>query len=293
MCVKHSQSFDIDRYRWKEETIDAKIMKILIKIFVAVAAIEISAAAPTLNSDPQPPSYYQERYEIFDSILIQMNNISSGIVLSQTKTYPQILKDYNEWLEQNKDHLAIKEIQKHKDLKENLENVIHNTESFIKDPLNCDAQSKMHSGFFNVVRLVQEIDNEDIHEIWRKHQQQHPGKEEELDEESFKEFLPKLKKQMEHFLNNLDDRGREENKDLIKWFNEFQSKNDFDSQMDTLEDVQNLFEKEMEQEKKLGKINCRFGVFLEWREKYLKIMAIALGIAIKALATTLFGNFVE
>uniref|UniRef100_A0A1I8NWT8 Uncharacterized protein n=1 Tax=Stomoxys calcitrans TaxID=35570 RepID=A0A1I8NWT8_STOCA len=268
-------------------------MKIFIYLFIALMAIQLSLSSPTPELATTLAPFDQKRYDIFDAILIQMNNISSSIVLEQTSTYPKILKDYNEWLLLNKANLrANNETHVYEELKESLENVVNNSENFVKNRQNCELQRQMQSSFFNVVSLVQKIENEEVHQIWHRHQQQHPGKldDSQVDEEIFRKFLQEFNGQFENFQNGLNEVGREENKALIKWHKELQSKTDFQQQLEVFEDVHILFEKEMERETKAGKLNCRFQVFQEWRKKHLEIMALALSIALKAFGNLLFGG---
>uniref|UniRef100_A0A1I8P466 Uncharacterized protein n=1 Tax=Stomoxys calcitrans TaxID=35570 RepID=A0A1I8P466_STOCA len=267
-------------------------MKILLNcICIAVIALQLTWAAPmpeTTTNGPIKASYYQKRYDIFDSILKEINNSTASSIMAMTTTHASILKDYNEWLTTHKGDIDADKLKLHEIMAENLKTFVKTKESLQNDPHNCELQRKMQTTFFTVENTRNTIGDKEVNQIWKTHQKDVENMNDEAEKKAFSErFFPVLENEFESFLQMLDGAGKEDNKEFIKWYKNFQSKTDLDEKFEEFEEIQDLYEEELERETKAGEVNCRLLANLEWQEEILRGVLTAIASAFKALGNAL------
>ncbi|XP_075149970.1 uncharacterized protein LOC142224044 [Haematobia irritans] len=241
-------------------------------ICIAYLALQLCLAAPTpetTTNGPLQAKIYQKRYDIFDSILLQINHIAANTTLVLTTSHPTILDHYDEWLKANKDNIDVDKVKLYEALTSNLQTLLKTKASLKTDPHNCELQRQLHKAFFTAESTRRQIDNKDVDAIWKKYKTD--DSDDDIDEKKAKEqfaetYFIELEKQFDSFLELLDDAGKEDNKEFIKWYNEFQSKTDVEEKYDAFGDIDDFFEEELERETKAGHVNCRLTAQLEWRE---------------------------
>ncbi|XP_073821712.1 uncharacterized protein [Musca autumnalis] len=253
-------------------------MKILLNICLAFVALQLVLAAPRKSSTTAISSTYQQRYQLFDLILLKTNKIISNEILVKFPAYPNILKDYTAWLKENKQKISPTKLQSYEDLKTNLQEYIKAAEAFPRQPTNCELQRKVHKLFYTIKEIRFELKDKEVNQIWSQHVNKLKG----IDEEAAKnEFLtndfPLIVKAVEIFIANLDKVGKKDNQDIIDWFNVLQSKTTDDEKIEAFESIEDLYEEEYERETNAaGKVNCRLTVQLEWREDVVKTVVMAI-----------------
>ncbi|XP_005175096.1 uncharacterized protein LOC101887432 [Musca domestica] len=264
-------------------------MKIFFHIFMVLLALQLSWAAPrklssaeTTTAAPAKSLTYQKRYELFDLILLKVNAIVSNEILAKTSIYPDVLKDYTVWFEQNQQKIPANKLQLYEDLKTNLQEYITTADSFKKAPTNCTLQSRVHSLFFTIENIRYDLRHKEVNQIWSLYQKNLKDVDEEAVKKDFlKNELPVIEKNVGDFIASLDAAGRKDNEDIIKWYDALQAKTTDEEKIDAFDDIQDLYEEEFERETKAGEVNCRLTVQLEWRERIIQGILVAIVSALK------------
>ncbi|XP_073821711.1 uncharacterized protein [Musca autumnalis] len=266
-------------------------MKIVLNLCIALLAIQIVFAAPQKSSTTvietttdvsAKTSTYHRRYQLFDTILLKVNKIVSDEILAKTSIYPNVLKNYNVWLEENKQKIPPKNLQSYEDLEKHLQDDVNTSEAFRKHPTNCTLQRKVHNLFFIIEHIRYDLRHKEVNQIWGLQQKTLNETDEEATKKEFlTNDLPLIVKDVENFIASLDEAGKKENQDIIKWFNILQSKTSDEEKIDAFDDIQDLYGEEMERETNAGEVNCRLTVQMEWREHIIAGVLMAIVSALK------------
>lgn len=231
--------------------------------------------APTPTTAPSLTN--QKRYDLFDLILLTINDITTNEFMALAQRYPDLLKEYNDWLQTHNEVLTGDKSKLYHDFKYQLENYIKSEKAYMKDRKNCELQSKLHEYFFVIPKTRKELHDKEINDIWKKFSPDPSLFDIVAIKKNFVEnTLPELSGEISKFIQSLNDAERVENKKLIDWFNTFESIDDPNKKIEAFEDIEDLLEEEFERETLAGKVNCRLTLQFKLREEIVTALLTAI-----------------
>uniref|UniRef100_T1PDH8 BAH domain protein n=1 Tax=Musca domestica TaxID=7370 RepID=T1PDH8_MUSDO len=190
--------------------------------------------------------------------------------MAKSSIYADVLKDYSAWLEEKKPKLSPKKLPVYEELKEKLQAYVTTAETFENNPTNCTLRHQAYTLLFDIAHIRNVLRRQEVNEIFLRHTEtSQDAKFEEIKKNLLENDLPSAVRQVENFIASLDAVGREENQDLINWFNVLQTKTTDKDKLAAFHDILEIFLNEYERETKAGHVNCRLTVF---RTSYKEII---------------------
>ncbi|XP_075149966.1 uncharacterized protein LOC142224041 [Haematobia irritans] len=191
-------------------------MKTYIFAFAFVVAVQLTAALPTDGQNEIHSLIETKRYKLIENAYGNFQkSLWPAEILPPIKDYMNDLKKWSD------NEVGLKNSKQHTDLQQAIEKCLDLLKKLTLDPENCEHQLALRKEHDHLKTLVKSLENIRLKEDWMMKNANLMLKMRPILKKSSEKFHIKLAKEVETYIQGLNEAEKLEDHDILEWYKKF------------------------------------------------------------------------